>query len=177
MNYLMIDGKGDPRTAVDYKEAVEALYAAAYTIKMTYKKQHNVDFTVMPLEGLWWSANMEEFSLGARDKWEWTMMIVQPEVVEQSTACALLEDVFAKKQLPAIRKIRFERYDEGLSAQIMYTGAYQDEAPVIANMHKFIRESGYALGGKHHEIYIGDPRRTVPEKLKTVIRQPVLHQS
>ena len=172
MNFLMIDGRGDPNTAQEYKEAVEALYSAAYTLKFAMKKQ-GVDYGVMPLEGLWWSDDMADFTVGRRSDWRWTMMIMQPDVVTADHTAEAIRAAQAKKGLPGLAKIRFESYCEGLSAQIMYFGLYKDEGPTIANVHKFIVESGYVLTGKHHEIYIGDPRRTAPEKLKTVIRQPM----
>jgi hypothetical protein len=173
MNFLMIDGRGDPNTAPEYHEAVEALYGLAYHLKFTSKKQLDIDYTVMPLEGLWWAEDMAEFSRGNKGNWQWTMMIMQPDHITAQMVDEARRALAAKKDLPALPKIRFERYDEGLSAQILYLGAYADEGPTIARMHAFIEENGYKLRGKHHEIYLGDPRRTAPEKLKTVIRQPI----
>ena len=117
--------------------------------------------------------NMSEFSLETKDRWQWTMMIMQPDEVTQEIVDAAQEELACKKAPPALSKLRYDRYHEGLSVQIMYLGAYADEGPTIARMHEFIRENGYDFNGKHHEIYLGDPRRTAPEKLKTVIRQPV----
>jgi hypothetical protein len=179
MNFLMIDGSGDPNTSPEYVAAIEALYALAYTIKFTVKKQQQIDYPVMPLEGLWWSRDMASFGLNRRNDWLWTMMIMQPGIVSHSLVLDLVEEVRKKKNLPDLSKVRLECYAEGLAAQILYYGAYKDEGPTIQHLHEYIRENKCELSGKHHEIYLGDPRRTLPEKLKTVIRQParrVLHQ-
>ncbi len=173
MNFLMIDGSGDPNASPEYLAALEALYALAYTIKFAVKKEQYVDFPVMPLEGLWWSKDMASFGLNRRGDWLWTMMIMQPDVVAHSLTLELAEDLRKKKNLPALSRVRLECYAEGLSAQILYFGAYKDEGPTIQRLHDYIHENRCELSGKHHEIYLGDPRRAAPDKLKTVIRQPV----
>ncbi len=172
MNFLMIDGHGDPNDNPDFQEGMEALYGVAYTIKFALKPQ-GIEYVVPPSEGLWWMEDMSEFSLETKDRWQWTLMIMQPDEVTQEIVAAAQGELARKKDPPALSKLRYERYHEGLSVQIMYLGAYADEGPTIARMHEFIRENGYDFNGKHHEIYLGDPRRTAPEKLKTVIRQPV----
>lgn len=172
MNFLMIDAEGNPNNNPAFQEGMEALYGMAYTIKFALKPQ-GVEFVVPPPEGLWWMEDMSEFSLETKDRWQWTMMIMQPDEVTQEIVDAAQGELARKKNPPALSKLRYERYHEGLSVQIMYLGAYADEGPTIARMHEFIRENGYDFNGKHHEIYLGDPRRTTPEKLKTVIRQPV----
>ncbi len=172
MNFLMVDGHGYPVDNPAYQEAMEALYAMAYGLKFALKPQ-GVDFVVPPLEGLWWMENMAEFSMEAKDKWEWTMMIMQPEWVINDLFDEVHEDVTRKKSLPALNEMRFENYHEGLSVQIMYIGPFSEEGPTIARMHEFAEAEGYVLRGKHHEIYLSDPRRTAPEKLRTVIRQPI----
>jgi hypothetical protein len=172
MNFLMIDGRGDPNQEPAYQEVLDTLYAMAYALKFALKPQ-GVDYVVPPLEGLWWAEDMAGFSLEAKDQWQWTMMIMQPEPVTPELVERVRADVARKKEPPALPGLRFETYHEGLSAQIMYVGAYADEGPTIARMHAFIAEQGYEPNGKHHEIYLGDPRRTAPEKLKTVIRQPI----
>ena len=172
MNFLMLDGHGDPNHNPAYQDVVNALYTLAYSIKFALKPQ-GVDYSVPPLEGLWWMENMEEFSLATKDRWDWTMMIMQPEWVTSDLVEQVRVQAMRKKGLPMLSQIRLETYHEGLSVQIMYIGAYADEGPTIARMHAFIRENGYTPSGKHHEIYLGDPRKTTPEKLKTVIRQPV----
>ena len=172
MNFLMIDGHGDPNDNPDFQGGMDALYGMAYTIKFALKPQ-GIEFVVPPSEALWWMEDMSEFSLETKDRWQWTLMIMQPDEVTQVIVAAAQGELARKKDPPALSRLRYERYHEGLSVQIMYLGAYADEGPTIARMHEFIRENGYDFNGKHHEIYLGDPRRTAPEKLKTVIRQPV----
>ena len=172
MNFLMIDGHGNPNNNPAYQEVVEALYAMAYTLKFAIKKK-GIDYSVSPLEGLWWIEDMREFSLEKKDQWDWTMLVMQPEWVTADLVEALRPEMARKKSLPALDRMRFGAFHEGLSVQIMYTGAYADEGPTIARLHAFIQEEGYQVTGKHHEIYLGDPRRTAPEKLKTIIRQPI----
>ncbi len=173
MQFLMIDGHGDPNTSQAYREALDTLYAVAYTLKFASKKQLQRDYVVMPLEGLWWAEDMIEFSQDDKDAWDWTAMIMQPDWISAEMVEEAKEAAARKKDLPALPKLRFESFREGLAVQIMHIGSYADEAPTIARMHAFIEENGYQLAGKHHEIYLSDPRRTAPEKLKTVLRQPV----
>ena len=177
MNFVMIDGAGDPNTSTDYRDAVEALYSLVYTLKFMLKKQSDQDFTVLPLEGLWWADDMQDFAKQPKDTWKWTMMIAQPDFASRSDYARARELAVAKKPLPALERTRWERFREGLCAQITYIGPYAEEGPTIASMHAFIDENGYRLAGKHHEIYMSDPRRAAPEKLKTVIRQPIKRKS
>jgi len=173
LNYLMIDGIGDPNSSPQFPLAVQALYTAAYTLKFMVKNNVLVDYPVMALEGLWWADDLEVFRMEKRDDWKWTMMIMQPSVVTKSLfkkAVALAEE---KKELDALRDLRLEPYSEGLSVQIMHIGPYSDEGPTIEKLHAFARERGLELKGKHHEIYLSDPRKVSPGKMKTVIRQPV----
>jgi hypothetical protein len=176
LNYLMIDGHGDPTRNPEYQKACEALYSMSYTLKFRHKALGN-DYGVMPLEGLWWMENMADFSLGSKDRWDWTMMIMQPKAITTEQLQEACCDVARKKNLSLPPSLRLEPYSEGLSVQILYVGAYADEGPVIARMHAFARDSGYRLQGKHHEIYLGDPRKTAPEKLKTILRQPIARES
>ncbi len=173
MNFLMIDGHGDPNTAQEYQDAVEALYGVAYKLKFMSKKEKGMDYIVPPMEGLWWVENMEEFTTESKSAWDWTMMIMQPEWITQEMFEEALKQVEKKKNPPALPKLRLEVYHEGLAVQIMHIGPYDAEAPTIARMHTFIDENDYEPTGKHHEIYLGDPRKVAPEKLKTVLRQPV----
>ncbi len=174
MAFVMIDGHGDPNTADSYREAIEALYAVSYTVKFAVKRgPAEIDFGVMPLEGLWWSEDPTVFSTGDKSAWNWTAMIMQPEPVTAEIVEEARHQAAAKKSLPALEKLRYERFAEGSAAQVMYVGPYKDEGPTIAALHAFIAEQGGTLTGKHHEIYLGDPRRAAPEKLKTVIRQPL----
>lgn len=173
MNFLMIDGSGDPNTSKEYASAIEALYAVSYTIKFMVKKQKVIDYVVMPLEGLWWADNMNTFSIKNKQSWKWTSLIMQPDFVDRKTVDEAIKIASAKKDLPSIAGLRFESFEEGLSVQIMYFGPYSEEEPTIGEMHKFILDTGFKLRGKHHEIYLSDPRKTAPEKIKTVIRQPI----
>ncbi len=173
MQFLMIDGHGDPNTAQEYQEAVEALYAVAYKLKFASKKELGKDYVVPPLEGLWWTENMEDFSVDDKGAWDWTMMIMLPEWVSEEMFEEALPQVKKAKNPPALPKLRLEVYAEGLAVQIMHIGSYDAEAPTIARMHAFIEEQGYEPAGKHHEVYLGDPRKVAPDKLKTVLRQPV----
>jgi hypothetical protein len=176
MPFLMIDGAGDPNTAEEYREALQALYSLSYTLKFLLKKEQGQDYTVAPLEGLWWIPDMCDFGLGDKDRWLWTMMIRQPEEVTTALVERAREQAQRKKPSPALARLRLEEFHEGLAAQIMYLGPYAAEGPTIARLHAFIHAQGYTFDGrqqKHHEIYLSDPRRTAPEKLKTVIRQPM----
>jgi len=171
MNFLMIDGAGDPNVSLEYQQAMEALFSLSYTLKFRVKKIIRADYAVMPLEGLWWTDDPGQ--LADKSLWKWTAMIMQPEFVTAELVAEALAEVREKKGFAALDRVRFETYHEGLSAQIMHIGPYDAEEPTIARLHSFIRENGYELSGKHHEIYLSDPRRTAPEKLRTVLRQPV----
>lgn len=176
MNFVMIDGSGDPNKAQEYQDAIEALYSISYTIKFAVKKEGEIDYGVMPLEGLWWTDNMSLFSTTNKDIWKWTAMIMQPEYVTHALFDMARQQVEKKKGIPALSKARFQSFHEGQSAQIMYIGPFSDEGPTVERIHEFIKEHGYTFDGllqKHHEIYLSDFRKTAPDKLKTVIRQPV----
>jgi hypothetical protein len=173
LQFLMIDGHGDPNTAKAYQDALAALYAVAYKIKFNSKKLGK-DYVVPPLEGLWWAENMDFFTT-QRDKstWNWTMMILQPEWITGEMLASSIDQV-KDKDLEALGLLRLETYDEGLAVQIMHIGSYDDEGPTLARLHQtWLPENGYSENGLHHEIYLSDPRRTAPEKLKTVLRQPI----
>ncbi|NLG95878.1 MAG: hypothetical protein GX491_00805 [Chloroflexi bacterium] len=172
LNFLMIDGRGDPNTSPAYQEAIEALYSLSYTLKFAIKKAEGLDYAVGPLEGLWWVPDMREFSVDDKSSWYWTMMIAQPPPVDAAWVERARAEAVKKKGLPAIEQVRFEVYEEGLAAQIMHIGPFAEEGPNIARLHSFIKEQGCELTGKHHEIYLSDFRRTAPERLKTIIRQP-----
>jgi hypothetical protein len=176
--FLMVDGRGDPNSSEAYQEALGALYSIAYTLKFTLKKSEpERDFKVAPLEGLWW-ADAERPSMAEvqaeRDSWNWRMMIAVPDAVATAEVAAAAATAAARRgPLPAAGRVRLERFAEGLAAQIMYFGPYSAEAPTIEGLHAWVDEQGYELHGRHHELYLGDPRRTAPERLKTVIRHPV----
>jgi hypothetical protein len=172
LNFVMLDGHGSPNDNPVYVAVLQALYALAYTLKFALKPQ-GVEYGIPPLEGLWWMPDMNEFTVADKDRWDWTMMIMQPPQVTSDLFAKTRDEVVRKKDLPLAGKARLETFAEGLSVQILYLGAYADEGPTIARLHDFIRAGGFGTNGKHHEIYLGDPRRTAPEKLRTVIRQPV----
>jgi hypothetical protein len=174
LNCLRIDGRGDPNTSPQFRQAMEALYALSYTMKFASKKAGGPDWTVMGLEGLWWTDERDGFRMGIRrDLWHWTMLIVQPEVVTAKMLAQTAKELAAKKGNPAIAQVRLERLAEGLCAQVMHVGPYDAEEPTIAALHEFIAAQGRHPRGKHHEVYLGDPRRAAPGKLKTLLRQPV----
>ena len=171
--FLMIDGRGDPNTAIGYAQAIEALFSIAYTAKFSLKRAPDgIDYAVPPLEGLWWSAGAS-FPTENKSSWEWTMMLPQPDVVTSQIFVAARAAANERKPLAAIGLVRLERFKEGRAAQILHLGPYAEEAPTIQRLHAFIAEQACEQTGKHHEIYLGDPRRTAPEKLRTIIRQPV----
>jgi hypothetical protein len=175
--FLMLDGRGDPASSEAYREALGALYSVSYTLKFTLKKAApERDFKVAPLEGLWWG-DAEKPSLAElqtdRDAWNWSMMIAVPDAVTAAEVAAAAGAAAKRRPLPAAGNVRLERFAEGLAAQIMHVGPYSEEAPTIERLHAFVAEQAYELRGRHHEIYLGDPHRTAPERLKTVIRHPV----
>lgn len=175
MQLLMIDGHGDPNTSTAYAQALTTIYPVAYTLKFLSKNELDRDYAVMPLEALWWSADMDAFT-SARDKsrWEWTVMNMVPDWMTPEhfdTACQRVE---RKGGAPALDAVRLERFDEGLSVQTLHVGSYDDEAPVLDAMHnEFIPAQSLQMTGKHHEVYLSDARRTPADKLKTILRQPV----
>lgn len=173
MHFLMIDGAGNPNTAARYQEAVEALYGVSYKLKFMSKHDAGINYSVMPLEGLWWADDWAQFILENKDTWQWTMMIMQPEFITAGSVAAAIAEVQKKKASPALADLRYEVHHEGQAAQIMHLGPYSAEGPTVEKLHAAIQERGYRLRGKHHEIYLSDPRRSAPEKMKTIIRQPV----
>lgn len=173
MNFLMVDGAGNPNTTREFQEAVEVLYGVSYALKFRVKKAGLTNYVVMPLEGLWWTESVAEFDPEDKGKWKWTLMIMQPEFVTEEYFNEAASEIGKKKDIHVLSKIRYERYFEGLSAQIMHIGPYNTEGPDVAKLHNFIIENGYVFAGKHHEVYLSNPRRVKPEKIKTLIRQPI----
>jgi hypothetical protein len=171
--YLMIDGEGDPNTSEAYQDAVAALYPLAYGLRKAIKHATDIAYAVMPLEGLWWVDDMSRFALDDKSDWQWTAMISQPEEAILELAAEVLPLVTAKKRLVAGSAARIELFGDGLAAQIMHHGPYADEAPTIEGLHRFIDDEGYNFSGKHHEIYLTNPRRSAPAKNRTIIRQPI----
>jgi hypothetical protein len=174
MNFLMVDGMGDPGTATAFSAAIEALYPLAYTLKFMVKRGGiGIDYGVLPLEGLWWADDMTAFTAGKRDDWKWTLMIMQPEWITGDLVDLALAEVAKKKDPPALPLVRFESFKEGPSAQILHIGPFSEEGPTIEKVHGYIQDSGHKRRDKHHEIYLSDMRRTAPERLKTILRQPM----
>lgn len=173
MTFLMVDGSGDPNTAEAYRQAVEALFAVSYAIKFAVKQGRRVDYGVMPLEGLWWVEDMSTFTVDDKSAWSWTAMSMQPVEIDEGLVREAVSSAVGKKALPAAARLRLERFREGAAAQVMHIGPYAEEKPTIDRLHSFIAGEGYQRTGKHHEIYLTDARRTAPEKLKTIIRQPI----
>jgi hypothetical protein len=174
INYLMLDGKGDPNTAQEYADAIETLFSVAYTLKFTVKKSAlAIDYGVMPLEGLWWAEDMSTFTTGDKSNWLWTAMIAQPPFISRVMVEAAITEVKRKKNPAALPKLRFEEFSEGQCAQIMHIGPFSEEGPNIEKVHHFIEAGGHTRRGKHHEIYLSDIRRAAPAKWKTIIRQPL----
>jgi hypothetical protein len=172
LRFLCVDGHGDPNTSASYAAAVQALYAVSYAAKFAIKKAGGEAFKVAPLEGLWWAADLGVFGTGQKSAWDWTMMIRQPDTVTAELVERLTAEVAIRKSLPRARELRLDEVEEGRAAQVLHIGPYAAEGPTIAALHAFIHEQGLDLRGKHHEIYLGDPRRAAPEKLRTIIRQP-----
>jgi hypothetical protein len=174
LNYLMIDGEGNPNGSEAYQNAVEALFTLSYTLKFMVKKGATaVDYGVMPLEGLWWADDMSTFSVDDKANWKWTMMIMQPDFVTPAMIAEATATARKKKTLAALGEARFESFNEGTCAQIMHIGPFSAEGPTIERLHRFIEDSGRRLTGKHHEIYLSDIQKAEPAKWKTVIRQPM----
>ncbi|SNB46735.1 GyrI-like domain-containing protein [Geobacter sp. DSM 9736] len=174
MNFLMVDGEGDPNTSKAFSDAIEALFSLSYTLKFMIKKgPKSIDYGVMPLQGLWWSDDMSAFTTGNKDAWKWTLMIMQPDLIAPATVQEATKEVERKKKLVSLSLVRFEPFREGKAAQIMHIGPFSEEGPTIEKVHAFIEENGSRRTGKHHEIYLSDIRRAAPEKWKTVVRQPM----
>jgi len=174
MNYLMIDGEGDPNTSQAYVEAVEALFSVSYATKFLVKKgSQAIDYTVMPLEGLWWAEDMSTFSIEDKSNWKWTLMILQPDFVSQQAIQDAIAGATKKKPgVSALSKLRAEYFTEGRCAQVMHIGPFSAEGPTIERVHQFIAARAH-LAGKHHEIYLSDIRKADPSRWKTIIRQPM----
>ena len=176
MQYVMIDGQGDPNSSREFGGAVEALYPVAYKLKFTSKQDLGRDYVVMPLEGLWWSKDMATFTT-ARDKsrWDWTIMSMVPNWITREIFHASIAKITAKNPPPELDRVRLETLEERHCVQTLHVGSFDDEAVTLDRMHhEFIPGSGLTMTGKHHEIYFSDFRKTEPSKLRTILRQPVI---
>lgn len=173
--YLCVDGQGDPNSDPRYTAALEVLYPVAYTLKFASKRELGRDYVVPPLEGLWWAEDMTVFTT-SRDKsrWDWTMMLMVPDWIDRELFAAAIEKVDAKSAPARLGDVRLESLIEGLCVQTLHLGSFDDEGPVLHRMHEeFLPAKGLHMTGKHHEVYFSDPRKTAPEKLRTLLRQPV----
>ena len=174
LRFLCLDGHGDPNSSPEYASAVQALYAVSYGAKSAMKASGGPSYRVSPLEGLFWSEDPAAFTKGNKADWSWRMLIRQPDQLASGLAKRVIEDVGRKRQEPAVRGVRLVAWEEGPAAQVLHVGPYDAEAPSIARLHEYLAQRGLTFDGrrhKHHEIYLGDPRRAAPEKLRTIIRQ------
>lgn len=175
MKYFMVDGQGDPNNSNVFSEAVELLYGVSYSLKMKVIKpaMPTKDYVVPPLEGLWYMDRMDEWRMEKKEQWQWTLMIRIPDfAISKHIEKARTQFIQKKPDLPH-EKLYIEDYNEGKCIQILYIGPYDDEPSTIAKMHSYMKQEGFEFNGKHHEIYLSDARKTAPNKLKTILRQPI----
>jgi len=175
MQYLMTDGHGDPNASPAFTAAVEALYPVAYQLKFASKRELGRDYVVPPLEGLWWAEDMAAFTT-ARDKsrWDWTLMIMVPDWIDQTMVATAVEHAAAKRGPAGLAHVRLQTLAEGQCVQTLHVGSFDDETDVLAHLHHdVIPGHGLRLAGTHHEIYLSDFRRVAPGKRRTILRQPV----
>jgi hypothetical protein len=176
--YLMIDGCGNTEN-LEFQNAIQALYTVSYKAKFALKKAKGIDYCVMPLEGLWWADNMSDFVAGKKDSWQWTLLIMQPHYVTDALIKTAVNAAEEKVDSRVLQKLRFTDFKEGKAAQILYVGPFSQEHDTIVRLHSAIKDIGGIVDGKkqkHHEIYLSDFRKTAPEKLKTILRQPFIGQ-
>lgn len=177
--YLCLDGRGDPNRSPDFAAAMQALYALAYGLKFAARKQNpNRDFAVMALEALWWSEDQDTFSLDARDLWLWRAVILQPDFISVELLEPVRAEVLKKKPeiAAALNLARLETITEGLCAQVLHDGPYSTAKATVAVLHDFIAAQGLRKMGSHHEIYLSDLSRQTPDRMQTIIRQPVVEK-
>ena len=178
LKFVMIDGRiepgEEPGTSPAFEEAMAAMYGASYALKFISKlrKEDPIEYPVMPLEGLWWVED-GRFDIKVKDNWFYTLMILQPDHITPAMFGEALDQVTKKHPNPALSRLRLASFCEGLCVQIMHFGPYAAEPATVERMNAWAAENGYRMTGKHHEIYMGDPRRAQPEKLKTVLRHGV----
>jgi len=173
LTFLMIDGHGDPNSSPAYAEAIQTLFALSYKLKFLLRRLDGADHKVGPLEGLWWAPDMSLIT--DKSEWDWTMMVHQPDEVTPELVAQAASEVARAGSLP-VHRVRLEAFAEGLAGQILHRGPYAEEGPTIARLHAYLAGQGYVFDGrlqKHHEIYLSDPRRAAPQRLRTIVRQPV----
>jgi hypothetical protein len=174
MTFLIADGKGDPHTSRDYSDALEGFYSIAYALKLMSRTTLGRDYVVPPLEGLWSADDPAIFGEADKGKYQWTLMIKQPDWTTQTMFLRAMASAKTKPHLRALSKVRFERYNEGTSLQLLHVGSYDDEAPKLKHLHnEYLPEHNLTFNGRHYEIYLSDPRKTATAKLKTILRQPI----
>jgi hypothetical protein len=173
LSFAMIDGKGRPNNSKEFQNAIQALYSVSYTVKFKFKFGKNIEYPVMALEGLWLMNNGQPFDKTRRSEWNWTLMIMQPKLITKALLTHAIKDVNDKKGIDSLDSIRLEQFAEGVAIQIMHLGPYSAEAETIQKLDSFAKERGLEMSGKHHEIYLSDPRRVKPERMKTILRHPV----
>jgi hypothetical protein len=175
LQYLMIDGRGDPNTAPAFAEAVETLYPVAYKLRFASQRELDRDYVVPPLEGLWSADDMEAFTV-ARDtsRWDWTLLLMVPDWIDHDRFDAVVAQVAEKDPPVRLHDVRLETLSEGRCVQTLHVGSYDHEGDVLARMHQeFIPANGLRPSGIHHEIYLSDFRKVAPDKRRTILRQPV----
>jgi hypothetical protein len=183
--FAMVAGTGAPG-GTEFTGALQALYSVSYGAHFLVKKQRGQAPKVMPLEALWWVDDpgqqdvLAKVALGQatmagsdRDRWRWQAMIMQPDPIDAGVVAEALAQARAKKPGPGLERLRYQRWAEGRCAQLLHVGPYADEGPAIARLHQAIAAAGYRPRGRHHEVYLGDPRRSAPGRLRTILRQPV----
>ena len=172
--FLTLEGHGDPNTSAAYADALATLYPVAYRLKFASKTTLERDYVVMPLEAQWWSDDLTTFT-SARDKsrWSWRLLNLVPSWLGADDVTRAFGAVQRSGQAPALNRLRYETIAEGLVVQTLHVGPYDDEGPVLAAMHRHLADEGFRPTGHHHEVYLSDPRRTAPARLRTILRQPV----
>ncbi len=175
LQYLMIDGHGDPNTSTAFQEALHALYPVAYKLKFLSKQELGRDYVVPPLEGLWWANDMRAFTIARnKDRWQWTMMLMVPDWLDEPAVKVAIERAGARNSPTRLADVRLDWLSEGTCVQSLHVGPFDTEGPALERMHgEFIPSRGLRLAGTHHEIYLSDFRRSAPERLRTILRQPV----
>ena len=177
LRFLMIDGHGDPDDSAEFRDAVDTLYATTYGLKFRLRASDGLDYRVMPLEGLWWIPDARVWDFADKSDWDWTLMVLQPDAVTPAIVTEVTTSVRAKRPLPALDRLRLESFHEGLCVQALHTGPWGAERPTLERLHAFVGASGFVPVGKHHEIYLSDPGRARPDRMRTILRQPVARRS
>ncbi len=169
--YLAIEGRGEPGGEA-FQARVGALYAAAFTLKFTSKSAGR-DYAVCKLEAIWWSEAGDDFSQVPREEWLWKLLIRTPDFIGEDELASAVEKIRAKGKTPEIVDVRLEELGEGRCVQMLHVGPYEEAPKTVAQMREHALEQGFVFSGRHHEIYLSDPRRVEPARLKTILRMPI----